>query len=139
MSKRSMQQIAPVLFILCLLIWGNEVKEAHGQELDPNQKDWIAKYETQKNAPKASEMLLNTDVEPDLTEVLIDLAIKIDDDSKFPVDVEHVLAAIVFANQAGEVDSTTELAEADEKIVSILASHVETVFQKFDGKVGRDD
>lgn len=78
-------------------------------------------------------------VEPDLTEVLIDLAIKIDDDSKFPVDVEHVLAAIVFANQAGEVDSTTELAEADGKIVSILASHVETVFQKFDGKVGRDD
>lgn len=34
-------------------------------------------------------------VDPTLTEILIDIAIKIDDSLKFPVDVEHVLAAIV--------------------------------------------
>lgn len=41
---------------------------AHGQELDPNQQDWIDHYEKQDNAPKPAEMLLNTDEEPDLTE-----------------------------------------------------------------------
>ncbi|MFK7766051.1 MAG: hypothetical protein AB8B55_02330 [Mariniblastus sp.] len=78
-------------------------------------------------------------VDPHLTDVLIDLAIKIDDDSKFPVDVEHVLAGIVLANQAGEIDSEADLAQADAKLISILASHVEIVFQKYGGKVGVDD
>ena len=78
-------------------------------------------------------------VEPRLTETLIDLAIKIDDDSKFPVDVEHVLAAIVFAAHAGEVNTATDLTSSDAELVSILAPHVETVFQKFGGKVGSDD
>jgi len=78
-------------------------------------------------------------VDPKLTEVLIDIAIKIDDDSKFPVDVEHVLAAIVLARRADEIGSATNLANADAKLISILTRHVETVFQKFDGKVGADD
>lgn len=38
-----------------------------GQELDPLQKDWIAKYEKQDNAPQPGDMLLNTDAEPDLS------------------------------------------------------------------------
>ena len=46
-------------------------------------------------------------VDPALTEVLIDIAIKIDDDSKFPVDVEHVLAAIVLAAQSGFIAAET--------------------------------
>ena len=78
-------------------------------------------------------------VDSQLTNVLIDIAITIDDDSKFPVDVEHVLAAIVLATRTGDIDSATDLANADAKLVSILASHVETVFQKFGGKVGADD
>lgn len=78
-------------------------------------------------------------VDPELTEVLIDVAIKIDDDSKFPVDVEHVLAAIVLASRAGKVNAETVLDGADEELVSLLGSHVETVFQKFGGKVGADD
>lgn len=78
-------------------------------------------------------------VAPELTDVLIDIAIKIDDGSKFPVDVEHVLAAIVLAARGGDIDSATDLAKADVELVSILASHVETVFQKFGGKVGADD
>ena len=78
-------------------------------------------------------------VDPKLTEVLIDVAIKIDDDSKFPVDVEHVLAAIVLASRAGEVNSETVLDGANEELVSLLGAHVETVFQTFGGKVGTDD
>ena len=41
---------------------------ATGHELDPQQQAWIDKYEKQENAPKPSEMLLNTDSEPDLSE-----------------------------------------------------------------------
>ena len=78
-------------------------------------------------------------VDPKLTEVLIDVAIKIDDDSKFPVDVEHVLAAIVLASRVGEVNSETVLDGANEELVSLLGAHVETVFQTFGGKVGTDD
>ena len=35
-------------------------------EVSPQQKDWYNKYKSQKNIPKPSEMLLNTDAEPDL-------------------------------------------------------------------------
>ncbi len=44
-----------------------------GQELDPQQKDWIDHYQKQKNAPKPAEMLLNTDEEPDLDEGFVSL------------------------------------------------------------------
>lgn len=36
-------------------------------EFDPQQSDWYPHYSKQPNAPKPEEMLLNTDVEPDLT------------------------------------------------------------------------
>ena len=36
-------------------------------ELDPQQKEWIAKYEKQQNVPEPDKQLLNTDAEPDLT------------------------------------------------------------------------
>jgi hypothetical protein len=78
-------------------------------------------------------------VDPALTEVLIDIAIKIDDMSKFPVDVEHVLAAIVLAVRSGSIAADTELSSDNEPLISALASDVETVFKKFGGKVGKDD
>ena len=37
-----------------------------GGEIDPSQKPWLAKYQKQENAPKADEMLLNTEAEPNL-------------------------------------------------------------------------
>ncbi len=52
------------LFACVLLVCGIAV----AGELDPQQADWIKKYETQENAPKPGDMLLNTDAEPDLKE-----------------------------------------------------------------------
>ncbi|KAA1259398.1 hypothetical protein LF1_19300 [Rubripirellula obstinata] len=37
-------------------------------EVSPQQKDWYKKYKTQPNITKPSQMLLNTDPEPDLDE-----------------------------------------------------------------------
>ena len=78
-------------------------------------------------------------VDPALTNELIEIAIKIDDNSKHPVDVEHVLAAIVLAAQSGAIDPTTVLSTDDDPLISVLADHVETVFEKFGGRVGADD
>ena len=78
-------------------------------------------------------------VDPELTEALIDIAIKIDDMSKFPVDVEHVLAAIVLASHSETIQTDTEILSDNDVLISVLAKHVETVFEKFGGKVGKDD
>lgn len=48
-------------------------------------------------------------VDPALTEVLFDLAIKLEEPTNLPVDVEHVLAAIVLAARNGELDPNSPL------------------------------
>ena len=78
-------------------------------------------------------------VEPELAEVLFDLAIALEEPTKLPVDVEHVLAAIVLAARKGEIDANTPLAAEDPSLLGILSAHVKTVFQDFGGNVGSDD
>lgn len=78
-------------------------------------------------------------VDPNLADVLFDLALKLDETMPFPVDVQHVLAAIVLAARNGELQPSTRLSADDPALTIILAKHVTTVFAKFDGKVGMDD
>ena len=78
-------------------------------------------------------------VDPSLADVLFDLAIKLEEPTTLPVDVEHVLAAIVLAARNGELDPNTPLSSDDPALAELLASHVKTVFSKYDGKVGMDD
>ena len=78
-------------------------------------------------------------VDPSLTDVLFDLAIKLEEPTNLPVDVEHVLAAIVLAARKGELDADIPLSSDDPALVEVLVSHVKTVFEQFGGKVGRDD
>ena len=49
------------------------ISSLSAQEFDPQQEPWLEHYAKQKNAPKPSEMLLNTDEEPDLSEGFTDL------------------------------------------------------------------
>ena len=78
-------------------------------------------------------------VAPFLVDVLFDLALKLDETMPYPVDVQHVLAAIVLADRNGQLDSNTRLSSDDPALAAILASHVKTVFEKFGGKLGSDD
>ena len=78
-------------------------------------------------------------VDPALADVLFDLAIKLEEPTNFPVDVEHVLAAIVLAARKGELDPNTPLSSDDPALVNLLAVHVKTVFADYGGKVGMDD
>ena len=78
-------------------------------------------------------------VDPALAEVLFDLALKLDETMPFPVDVQHVLAAIVLADRNGQLDPNIKLSPDDPALAAVLASHVKTVFEKFGGKLGSDD
>ena len=78
-------------------------------------------------------------VDPSLTDVLFDLAIKLEEPTNLPVDVEHVLAALVLAARKGELDPNKPLSSDDPALLKVLVGHVKTVFEQFGGKVGRDD
>ena len=78
-------------------------------------------------------------VDPAVAKVLIDLAIKLEEPTNLPVDVEHVLAAIVLAARKGELNPNTPLSSADPALAAVLVDHVKTVFAVYDGKVGMDD
>ena len=78
-------------------------------------------------------------VDPTLADVLFDLAIMLEEPTNRPVDVEHVLAAIVLAARKGELDSNTPLSSDDPALAEVLAVHVKTVFADYGGKVGTDD
>ncbi len=78
-------------------------------------------------------------VDPSLADVLFDLAIKLEEPTQLPVDVEHILAAIVMAARQGELDPNTRLSSEDPALAAVLINHVKTVFAEFDGKVGMDD
>ena len=78
-------------------------------------------------------------VDPSLADVLFDLAIKLEEPTNLPVDVEHVVAAIVLAARQGELDPATRLSSDDPGLITVLIEHVKTVFADYDGKVGMDD
>jgi hypothetical protein len=78
-------------------------------------------------------------VDPSLADVLFDLAIKLEGPTNLPVDVEHVLAAIVLAARNGELDANTPLSSDDPAMAEVLVDRVNTVFAAYGGKVGKDD
>lgn len=78
-------------------------------------------------------------VDPSLKDVLFDLAIKLEELTNLPIDVEHVLAAIVLAARNSELDADTTLSSDDPALAEVLAVHVKTIFADYGGKVGEDD
>ena len=78
-------------------------------------------------------------VDSTLADVLFDLAIQLEEITNLPVDVEHVLAAIVMAAHDGQLNQNIRLSSSDLMLQKALADHVRTIFTKYDGKVGRDD
>ena len=82
---------------------------------------------------------LTATVAPSLADVLFDLAIKLEEPTNLPVDVEHVLAAIVLAARNGEIDPNTPLSSDDPALAEVLSGHVKTVFADYGGKVGMED
>ena len=78
-------------------------------------------------------------VDQSMTEVLFDLALKLEGPTGQPVDVQHVLAAIVIAARRGELDAEVRISADDQALVLVLTPHIETVFGQYGGVVGQDD
>jgi len=69
-SKFTIDSLLRIVILTCSVC---AVGSAIGQELDPQQDQWIRKYQKQVNAPNPGEMLLNADSEPDLSTGFVSL------------------------------------------------------------------
>ncbi len=78
-------------------------------------------------------------VSQEAADSLFEIALAMEPASRHPVDVQHVLAAIVLASRAGQISPSRKLSASDAALQQILTPHIETVFEKFGGKVGEDD
>lgn len=78
-------------------------------------------------------------VDRTVSDLLFDLAIRFEETTDLPVDVEHVLAAIVLAARTGELEPSKPLSLDDPVLVEVLMRHVTVVFEQFGGQVGRDE
>jgi hypothetical protein len=75
----------------------------------------------------------------DLQTVLIDLAIYLQEPTDLPVDVQHVVAAIIMAVNAGEIDPNLVLPPDDPSLHTVLAPHVQKIFGMHQGRLSVDD
>ncbi len=95
------------------------------------------------NQPIVPGLSVNTTgqatVDPSIAEVLFDLAIKLEATTNLPVDVQHIVAALVLAAREGELDPQTPLSPDDPVLAAVLAARLKTVFAVYGGKVGLDD
>ena len=78
-------------------------------------------------------------VDSSIADVLFDLALKLEEATKLPVDVQHVVAALVLSARNGELDQQTPLSSEDPVLTKVLAAQLKTVFGVCGGKVGMDD
>ena len=78
-------------------------------------------------------------VDPKLDEPLCDLAIALQGPDDMPVDVEHVVAALILASRKGEVPSDYELRERDKTLQAILRPHIRTIFHRYGGQVCEEE
>ncbi len=70
---------------------------------------------------------------------LISLALDLESYTSRPVDVQHVLAAIILAANNGDLVAGEPLPNPDPPWMRMLASHVESIFQQTGGRVSEDD
>jgi len=78
-------------------------------------------------------------IDPEVAKVLFDLAIKLEDPSDLPVDVEHVLAAVVMLSREGRWDPQESIDAENQTLVELLLPKVKLIFSQFGGRVGEDD
>lgn len=78
-------------------------------------------------------------VDPSMGETLFDLAIELEEPTNLPVDIQHVLAAIVMAARNGEIDVTQKVVSDDRALIALLAGYVKSIFADYGGEVGSDD
>ena len=74
-------------------------------------------------------------VDEGLTDILLDLAETLEERTGRPVDVEHVVAAVVLANRAGKIGSDRRLRTGDDLLLMALVPQIDAVFERYGGLV----
>lgn len=77
-------------------------------------------------------------IDASLGNLLFDLALACETVTDLPVDIEHVVAAIVLAARHGQLDRQKHLAQDDPALVNTLAVHLQSIFQHHGGQLGQD-
>ncbi len=71
--------------------------------------------------------------------MLFDLALKLEEATNLPVDVQHVVAALVLAERRKDIAATHAISANDGVLVSVLTGHVKLVFDMYGSELGADD
>jgi hypothetical protein len=77
-------------------------------------------------------------VDAPMSNRLIDLAIDLEAYTEHPVDVQHVLAAIILAVRQGQLSSQQALPGTDPQLCRVLARHVNDLFDHLGGELSQD-
>ena len=72
-------------------------------------------------------------------QTLRDTAIALQEGVSYPVDVEHVLAALVMAARDGKIPRTDSLDSENQEHIRTLSRYIEILFQQYGGKVTGED
>jgi len=78
-------------------------------------------------------------IDREMGQRLIALAIALEDHTPHPVDIQHVVAAIVYAARSGQIPIGEPLPNQGPELLSILAGHVNRIFAENRGDITGDD
>lgn len=78
-------------------------------------------------------------VDASIADVLFELALKLEEVTSLPVDVQHVVAALLLAKRGGQLDPQKPLSSDDPVLKTALAVQLRTLFAIYGGTVGTDD
>ena len=70
---------------------------------------------------------------------LFDAALELEDAVPQPVDVEHVLAAIVLASREGRFEATTKTGTSNHELMEVLREYLPVVLRRYGSGFGRDN
>ena len=70
---------------------------------------------------------------------LITLAIALEGHTPHPVDVQHVVAAIIYAARGGQLALGEPLPDQTPDLLRLLATHVNRMFAEYGGNVSGDE
>lgn len=78
-------------------------------------------------------------IESSLKDVLFDLALNLEEPTSLPVDVQHVVAALVLAARNHEIDCSGPIKADDKILLGILSPHVKAIFERHGGRVSNKE
>jgi len=78
-------------------------------------------------------------VDSSMQGVLFDLALNLEEPTDLPVDMQHVVAALILAGRDGVIDAQESVSATDTDLVATLVPYIKSVFDVYGERLGSDD